>query len=199
MNIIIASDIFGITPSLNALVKKLSKQADVAIIDPYHGEEMDFNDEQQAYQEFNDEGGMDAYTEQLKIIMTYIEQPVILLGFSAGASALWRLVDKELDLAANHFIGFYPGQIRHYLDVVPHIATTLIMPQQEAHFDVDDVIEQLPTDDLLSVTQYQQAHGFMNPKSAGYDAKACARFEKLIGDAKLMADPKAFRTKKPSA
>jgi len=199
MNIVIAPDIFGITPSLTALVKKLSKHAEVAIIDPYHGEVMDFKTEQLAYQEFLDEGGLDSYTEQLKVILTYIEQPVILLGFSAGASALWRLVDKEFGLQGCHFIGFYPGKIRHYLDVVPNIATTLLMPNREAHFDIDQVIAQLPNHELLDVSQLPFGHGFMNPKSDGYDARAFASFERLIGDVKLMAKPAAFRSKKPSA
>jgi len=198
MNIVIAPDIFGITPSLKVLVKKLSKQAEVAIIDPYHGEEIDFRDEEQAYQAFLDEGGVDSYTEQLKIILTYIEQPVVLLGFSAGASALWRLVDEKLGLEACHFIGFYPGQIRHYLDVVPHIQTTLIMPRQESHFDLNAVIKQLPKTNMLSVNQCSLEHGFMNPKSSGYNAKAFASFNRIISDAKLMADPQAFNAKKPS-
>lgn len=198
MNIVIAPDIFGITPSLNQLVKKLSKQADVAIIDPYHGEEMGFKDEQQAYQAFLDEGGLDVYTEQLKIILTYIEQPVVLIGFSAGASALWRLTDKKLGLHASHFIGFYPGQIRYYLDVEPHIPTTLLMPKQEAHFDLQAVINQLPVSDTLCITQFDLAHGFMNPISGGYDKQTSAAMEKLISDTKLIENPKAFRAKKPS-
>ncbi len=198
MNIIIAPDIFGITPSLNKLVKNLSKQAAVAIIDPYHGEEMAFEDEEQAYQAFLDEGGLDVYTEQLKVILTYIEQPVVLIGFSAGASALWRLTDKKLGLHARHFIGFYPGQIRHHMDVEPHIPTTLLMPKQEAHFDLQAVIKQLPASESLCVTQFDLAHGFMNPASAGYDKQASATIEKLISDTKLIADPKAFRAKKPS-
>lgn len=198
MNIIIASDIFGMTPSLNKFVKKLAKQAQVAIIDPYHGEQVNFKNEEQAYQAFIDEGGMDAYTLQLQNILTYIEQPVVLIGFSAGASALWRLIDKPLGLAAVHFIGFYPGQIRHYLEVIPHVPTTLLMPKHEQHFDINEIIAKLPKSELLSISQFNLEHGFMNNQSPGFNSKACVAFEQLISDTKLVANPGAFRAKKPS-
>jgi len=202
MNVIIASDIFGITPSLAQLEKSLAKSVEVAIFDPYHGEIQNFTSQEAAYQEFLDEGGLESYTEQLKIILTYIEQPLVMIGFSAGASALWQLIDKSLGFEACHFIGFYPGQIRHHLDVVGDIPSTLIFPHSESHFDLDEVMAQLRDRDLLTVKQTPWGHGFVNPLSPHFDQQGAAQFTKLLSDGKLIADPAEFNRrldqKKPS-
>jgi len=202
MNVIIASDIFGITPSLAQLEKKLAKSVEVAIFDPYHGEIQAFTSQEAAYQGFLDEGGLDSYTEQLKIILTYIEQPVVMIGFSAGASALWRLVDKSLGFEACHFIGFYPSQVRHHLEVMPRIPTTLVFPHREADFELKEVMSQLNDRELLTIKQSPWGHGFLNPLSDNFDQQGAAQFTKLLSDGHVIASPAEFNRhlaqKKPS-
>lgn len=201
MNVIIAADIFGITDTLLNLQKQLSKHVEVAVFDPYHGEVQSFSDEEQAYQAFVESGGVDAYFEQLNVIMMFIEQPVVLIGFSAGAAALWRLTDDKLRYQASHFIGFYPGQIRHYLDITPGVDSTLIFPQHEPHFDVSDVMTQLNHPSIQN-RQLRVSHGFMNKLSPGFDANAAIVLTKLLTDKQLISSQDKFvaalETKKPS-
>mgnify|MGYP000412717525 FL=1 len=55
MNLVLVSDIFGKTPALVTLAKKLNANM---IVDPYSGVDMAFNSEQQAYEYFIQHSGL---------------------------------------------------------------------------------------------------------------------------------------------
>lgn len=172
MSTALVADIFGVTPAL----KKLGKQLNNAlIIDPYQGKNMGFADEETAYQYFIKNVGLDNYLALLKSALK--EQPniQILIGFSVGATTLWRYAGTCYDIGpinVKKIIGFYGGQIRQYLDLIPKVPVELIFPQSEIHFSVSKLIEGLPENEHLSVSRCDYLHGFMNERSTNYHPEA---------------------------
>lgn len=178
MNIIIIPEIYGKTAALEDLANSL----DATIIDPYQGTAKSFVDEAQAYQCFIDECGHQAYTALVKSAIESIEGQVIVLGFSAGASAAWKATECFDDDKITHVIGFYPSQIRHHLDVKPACPVTMIFPQCESHFDVDQVIQSVSESAAVECVKTAFKHGFMNPLSTNYNDNAFAAFGKFINN-----------------
>ena len=178
---LIVTDIFGVTPSTQKLAKQLSAQYQlVSIIDPYKGIQQEFTNEVMAYQSFIALCGHDAYQDLVsQCLIQALSQPnnkILLIGFSAGASAVWRAIDRDSNLAINskinnrflHFTGFYPSHIRHYLNMIPLCKTTFIFPRHESHFNVQTVISELSKNTYSLCIQTRFLHGFMNPSSVNY-------------------------------
>ncbi|WP_076419800.1 dienelactone hydrolase family protein [Colwellia sp. UCD-KL20] len=173
----VVSDIFGLTPALKALVTTLNTALPVSapqiiIVDPYHGEQMNFESEAAAYSYFTEHVGVADYAKHLRAtldLQIYSHNTVI--GFSVGASALWALSAKN-NINVDHAIYFYGSQIRHWLDIQPQIKSTVILPKKEEHFDVDDLQEKLKNLSMVSIKRCSFYHGFMNRHSVNFNEKA---------------------------
>ncbi len=107
----IVSDIFGRTPALENLCKALGSNVD--IIDPYAGKYMCFKTEQEAYDFFMANVGLEAYCCVLKSKLEKDSIPLILIGFSVGASAIWQVSESFSNKKIKHVVCFYGSQIRH--------------------------------------------------------------------------------------
>ena len=175
--IIIVSDIFGYNDYLKQLIADCHFSSAVTIIDPYNRRGLKFDGQADAYECFNCNGGLDALTFKVKTFVSTLTQPSFLIGFSAGASAIWRvLVDSEHADMIEGGLCFYPGQIRHHLDLTPLSPVELIFPCHEAHFDLQPVIESVR---LLPNTLCQQLdaqHGFMNRQLVEFDKGIYSEF-----------------------
>ncbi len=79
-----------------------------------------------------------------------------------------------------HFVGFYPGQIRHYLHLQASVPSKLIFPIEESHFDVIPVIHALKQDPLCDCDHSAYYHGFMNPKSKGFNPNGVQQYTDLL-------------------
>ncbi|GHE78644.1 hypothetical protein [Thalassotalea profundi] len=173
---VLVTDIFGVTPALNNLSKELGN---ALIIDPYQGKLMDFIDEQSAYDYFSKHIGLDQY---LKLFQAEIKEHAnikTLIGFSVGATILWRYSATVNNLNADntprnnqHIIGFYGGQIRHFVDLHPQISIELIFPRSEPHFAINQLIKQLSPVKNVSIIHCDYKHGFMNSHSTNYNPLA---------------------------
>lgn len=107
------------------------------------------------------------------------------MGFSAGAAATYKALndfssDSEQMKTIRHLIGFYPGQIRHHLDITPGCPVTLVFPRSEQHFDLDKVIDSLAKKANIRCIRAPFAHGFMNPLSASYHKRAAAHYYRQL-------------------
>lgn len=73
MKLIVATDIFGKTPELEILISNFSNSySNTIIIDPYHGEYIDFKDESEAYAHFQHYIGLTNYTDLvMRTILNY--------------------------------------------------------------------------------------------------------------------------------
>ena len=172
----IVTDIFGHCRGLEQLLQDLAEMGhhqtpasrlNITVIDPYQQQTQSFSDEQQAYAAYSEQCGHDNYAS---IVARAIQQPVDLaIGFSAGASALWRALSTPAAANIKQAMLFYPGQIHHHLKLTPDIPTTIIFGASEPHFDVDAIVELLEQKPAVSAFKTCYQHGFMNPSSANYN------------------------------
>jgi len=192
MKLLVATDIFGETPELLDWLMPVVQAADLTLqlVSPYS---MPFSDtavstalaasperapDQQAYQRFMLQGGIDAYAKKLQLNFDAQHEDFIALGFSAGAAALWQLAAKP-QLRLKQLFGFYGGQIRHCSELQPLVSTTLIWAQ-EAHFDVDQLHRQLQQMTFVQSNLTPYRHGFINPHSVGYNREAASDYQQWM-------------------
>lgn len=181
MHLIIVTDIFGVTAAVSTLAQSLqSLPVQVSVLDPYAGQDPLLANENIAYDYFLAQCGHDAYVEKLQHMMRSASAPIFLLGFSAGASACWRSIASRWPNKVVHCIGFYPGQIRHYLHLRPQYPCTIIWPAHEHHFSVAEVSTQLAQLPHVHCMHTEFLHGFMNPSSESFSAPAAAQFHDVI-------------------
>lgn len=180
-DILICSDIFGGTDDLQELAGQVVEgQSRYRIIGPYLDETKHFVEEGRAYQAFVKAGGVEAYARGLAGQLDTLSSPTVLIGFSAGAAAIWKALGNKHYAQVARFIGFYPGQIRHYLCLTPGVDTQLYFPNAEAHFDLDDVIKKLTGKKAVSLLKTPYSHGFMNRLSVGYHPRGYQEFILLL-------------------
>lgn len=169
MNIIIFTDVFGITPGLIKLQDELGANT---IVDPYQGKMMNFDNEAHAYSFFITNIGLDSYFSIVSNVLASINRHSTLIGFSVGASAIWSssLCKK------NHFIKeaycFYGSQIRNFTKITPDFTINLIFPEQELHFDVCNLIKVLEVKNKVDIVKTKYLHGFMNVYSDNFNEQA---------------------------
>ena len=104
--VVVLSDIFGLCTGLERLLADLS-QADTVIdvIDPYQKIRQQFVGEAQAYAAFTAQCGHDAYAAIAAQALQGCVQPFDLaIGFSAGATALWRALATSNSAAVKHAV-----------------------------------------------------------------------------------------------
>ncbi|WDE06946.1 dienelactone hydrolase family protein [Thalassomonas viridans] len=200
MQVFIITDIFGITGQLERYSKQLlTSGCRVQVIDPYQGGKQDFPDEQQAYQGFNHKCGFDAYVERIAAILANSEQEKTILGFSVGATAAYKAADKlshdGQNMTIRHLLGFYPGQIRHHLDICPGCPITLIFPRRERHFALEPVIHRLAEKRHIRCIRTPFEHGFMNPLSVNYHRQAAQHYFQQLTGANLRLTAQALHNK----
>jgi dienelactone hydrolase len=172
MLLLIATDIFGIGPHIDDMIHRiLPANANCMVIDPYGAQEQNFYSEQDAYDIFNEEGGLDTYCENLTRAVIELE-PDVVIGFSAGGSALYKVLAENRDVDVRALMAFYPSQIRHFDNLVLSVPSTILFPEQEPHFDVKELQKRLSSKPNVQVEQTDFAHGFMNPYSDNYSEEA---------------------------
>jgi len=175
---IIVSDIFGRTKSLEKISASLP--GIVEIFDPYDSVSMAFNTEQEAYSCFVSEVGLEKYKENLRAYLLNIEEPVSLLGFSVGASAIWKLSEDQKIQNILGSVCFYSSQIRNDTEIVPKFPVQLVFPRHENRFSVSELIKQLKTTKRVKIHQAPYLHGFMNFHSPNFNPIAYAKYLKAL-------------------
>ena len=181
---LIVTDIFGQCHGLQQLLSRLAvAQRKFTVIDPYQGVPQAFSSEQQAYAAYTAQCGHDRYAELVATHLALWNKPINLaIGFSAGASALWRAIAGGHGCHSHIQQGvlFYPGQLYKYMDLQPKIPVKIVFGQNEPHFDVSELclaVSQKPKVNT-DITPYQ--HGFMNPASQAFNQKAFSDFVEIL-------------------
>lgn len=166
MHRIVVSDIFGKTSELENLCNAL--KARVEIIDPYSGKFMRFKEESEAYEYFMTNVGIQAYSELLLEKLSSVSNPTSLVGFSVGASAIWKVSGNlNIDFIENA-ICFYGSQIRNHTEVNPCIDIDLILPISEPGFSVSELGSCLSKKSSVEIHNTPYLHGFMNSLSKNF-------------------------------
>lgn len=187
MDRIIVSDIFGRTTALEEFASGL--QGRVQICDPYNTAMMNFESEDVAYSYFTAKIGLDAYTEMLVAKINDCSGPISLLGFSVGASAIWRLSAHPQLTNICGAVLFYSSQIRNFTELEPCFTVRLVFPQVEKQFSVSSLVPLLRPKKNVHIDCTPFRHGFMNPHSQNYHQQAYDRYRQALGD---MPDDKCF-------
>ncbi|WP_442802066.1 MULTISPECIES: hypothetical protein [unclassified Shewanella] len=167
---------------------------DCEVVDPYIGVYRHFISESLAYQTFMAECGHERYRDLVKSKVEAANNPCVVIGFSAGASATWKALEKLNSEAILHFIGFYPSQIRHHLNINPSCPVSFVFPAVETHFDVNAVIEHLSQKPLVMISLTQYFHGFINFYSSAYNELASEQYVNLLCNSQLLSDSALMQT-----
>lgn len=178
MTILIAPDIFGVTPALTRLTDLLAPELGshtIKIVDPY-GDKKYFQQETDAYAYFSAHVGISAYGKLIRNHLTNLQPPLLLIGFSAGASAIWHISNDNTLPDVTVALCFYGSQIRHDTQKSPLFDTHLIFPESESHFDVDSLIHTLDNTPRVLLEKSTGGHGFMNEYSKNFDSSLYHRF-----------------------
>jgi hypothetical protein len=138
------------------------------VVSPYLPEQENFSSEQQAYEHFNNVGGINAYVIKLIEVVKAFPNLKHMIGFSAGAAALYRVMSDKKKTQPPMTL-FYPGQIRHFLDKQPFCDCKIIFPAFEEHFNLDHVMAKLKQHKNIKLTQSDGLHGFMNQSSINFN------------------------------
>lgn len=166
MHYIFVSDIFGNSPVLQSLAQTvcgpLIDPKKITVLDPYDNVLHDFKDESQAYPAFLEACGHEHYAEKVKSLLTTLEGPVTLIGFSSGASAVWHAASDHPQPDQLRLWCFYPSQIHKQLDAIPTSETRVILASHEDHYSVTEVDRQLSTFASADCQISLYSHGFMN-------------------------------------
>ncbi len=124
----------------------------MSIISPYEKENETSNNQEAMYEYFHSVSSIDEYTYKVRDALTYINTPVILVGFSIGATVAWRL-SNDRNLPVQNFICIFGSRIRDYLDVKPVKSTSLFFSNDEKYF-----IDKLKCADRITVELVDCAH-----------------------------------------
>ncbi len=192
MKLILVSDIFGATPALKEIQDELSPIiADTCTIDPYRGRLLDFKNQTDAYQYFMSHIGLENYQSILEAELKVINSPVILIGFSVGASVIWNLSSQSDYNDVKKAFGFYGSQIRNQSGISSLFDIELIFPQKEPHFDVDRLIKKIEPGPNVYCRKAGGAHGFMNKLSEGFNQTCyCRHMDELKRELKRLTNEK---------
>ena len=160
MKIVIATDIHGTNAALRA---QLATLGDPIIISPWPVDGRPYSTEQEAVSEFHRQDGLSAYERKIADIVD--DQAACLVGFSVGASSLWRYVSSPRCNPGSCAFLYYGSRIREHATLVPRCRTSLIFAEHETSFDPLSIASALALNgvqcDLIGGTY----HGFMNPAS----------------------------------
>lgn len=182
MNLLVVTDIFGRTKCLDELVEYLSdRQIQPDILDPYDGHYRAFENEEEAYERFRSDVGLDRYIHQLQEKVARIgSKNSLILGFSVGASALWAAAQFMKSDDRIRGLCFYSSQIRRYLDVVPKIDIELYFANNEPAYDVYEISGAVSRSGRVRCVMTGYGHGFMNEKSRNFNAEGFDTYRKII-------------------
>ena len=169
--LVIAADIYGVTPALRALATNLGGQAE--FLSPWPGEGSPHATEQASHAAFVAGPGLEGYAE--RIALAAAGEAVTLVGFSVGATAAWLFAAGRHCDPESRLVLFYGSRIRHYLDLRPRCRVEAIFAEHEAAFEPYAVAAAIASETVRTEVVAGAAHGFMNALSPGYDAALAKR------------------------
>lgn len=169
-DVLVVTDIFGCGKGLQSLLRPLL-QAGIkpVVLDPYQGRNTCFKHETEAYQAFLAECGHDGYLQKIRQYIS--DHTTVIIAFSAGATAVWRVLGNHNYPVVQQVWLFYPGHLHQYLHLQPSCPVQVILPATEQRFCVKTVAGQLLGKRSVQVKNVSAEHGFMNFDSANYDAQ----------------------------
>lgn len=163
MKVIVASDIHGVHDQLR---QQLAALGQPIIISPWPGEGRPHATEQDAVAAFHLHDGLTSYEQ--KIAAAADGEPVMLIGFSVGATSAWRYVASPHCNPNSRAILYDGSRIRDHVALVPRCPATLFFAEHEASFNPEAVAESVRKPGVHCTVVSGTHHGFMNPASKNF-------------------------------
>lgn len=160
MQIIVATDIHGVHDGLRAQLAVLGQPV---IVSPWPGEGNPFANEQEAATAFHQQDGLSSYERRIAEVAR--GEPSVLIGFSVGATSLWRYVASPHCTAASLAFLYYGSRIRDYRTLVPRCQTSVYFAEHEISFKPESLVDDLGQSGVMCSVLAGTYHGFMNPAS----------------------------------
>ena len=178
MQYLIVTDVFGRTNALLDIASKLNGSVD--ILDLYDSKNMQFDNETEAYNYFMSHVGVKKYAKNLINAIQSYSAKIHLIGFSVGASTIWK-ISSQNDLEQIHSaVCFYGSQIRYFKEVEPNFSVKLIFPVNEKHFSVSKLISELSDRNNVEIVKTIYGHGFLNKHSENFNQMAYDKYTDLL-------------------
>jgi dienelactone hydrolase len=169
-DLLLAADIFGHTPELQALARSLAGAGRRArIVSPYGDARPRFASEMEAYAAFCASTTPERYAEA--VARELAQGYGLAVGFSAGATALWVALATPGITAPGRSVLYYGSRIRDHAHLRPAGNPLLLFAQREASFDSAELAAQLRGAGVDAGILPGTAHGFMNRLSTGFDGE----------------------------
>ena len=163
MRVIVASDIHGVHDQLRS---QLAVLGEPTIISPWPGEGHPFASEQEAVAEFHLQDGLSLYEQ--KIAATVKGEDAVLLGFSVGATSLWRYVASDQCNPSSRATLYYGSRIRDCAELVPRCSTSVFFAEHEPSFNPQTVAALVRKSGAFCSVVSGTYHGFMSSTSNRY-------------------------------
>lgn len=181
MNLILVSDIFGKTEALNQFTAQLSPfYSQVVVVDPYGGQLISFNNEENAYQHFQKNCGLKKLSELLESEIENSKETIDIIGFSVGGTAAWEISGKRNSRSIRNIVCFYGSRIREKTNISPKFPTCLIFPAFEKSFEIESVIQDVENKENVEVVRTNYLHGFMNRESKNFSETGYQYFSERL-------------------
>ncbi|HTD03384.1 hypothetical protein [Undibacterium sp.] len=175
MTVLIATDVFGITPAVSSLARSLG--GNCQLVSPFDDERSSYYSERLAYQAFLAEGGVARYADKIQSILAKGAAGIqFAIGFSAGASALWLGSATPGFSRLQMLTLFYGSRIRDYASLAPRCPVRLVFAEREPAFDPAELVAELRAKGHSAEVAKNTSHGFMNPYSGGFCVKSQTRY-----------------------
>ncbi|KHK04069.1 dienelactone hydrolase family protein [Desulfovibrio sp. TomC] len=176
MKTFIVSDIYGLTPVVEAFAGQLDRQA--VVLSPWDGEGCPFATEQEAHAAFVAGEGVAGFAA--RVTAAAGGEPAFLVGFSAGATAVWLHAAGAGCHPDSRAVLFYGSRIRNHLDARPRCRVQAIFAEVEAAFDPKTIIARMASENVAVHIGPGAAHGFMNPLSPGYCEDFFRKYREMV-------------------
>ena len=163
MKIFVASDIHGAHDQLRS---RLSQLGNPTFISPWPSDEHAFETEHDAVTEFHRENGLASFEQ--KIAKAVNGEDALLIGFSVGATSIWRYVASNECSPNSRAVLYYGSRIRDCSELVPRCSTSVFFAEHEPSFDPHAVATLIRKSGAFCTVIPDTYHGFMSPTSRHY-------------------------------
>ena len=160
---IVASDIHGVHERLRS---QLAVLGNLTIVSPWPGEGHPFATEQDAVAEFHLRDGLASYEKKIAEVVN--GEAAELIGFSVGATSLWRYVASAQCNPNSRAILYYGSRIRDCAELVPRCSTSVFFAEHEPSFDPQSVAASVRKSGALCSIIGGTHQGFMSSASNHY-------------------------------